>query len=148
MRRNEILTLTKDNVEPDWVRLWKTKNGKPRSVPIDPETYQRLLRILKDMPTQHRLRYAWDKAKEAIGLKADELFVFHACRHTCATRLVRDNINIRIIQTWLGHKRIETTLRYSHVNDTMLTAALAQRAQKAQGADVVNYPASSQFSIG
>ena len=125
-RRNEILGLKKDNVEPTWIRLWKTKNGKPRSVPITPETYKLILKLLKSMPTQNQLRYAWDAAKKTMGLQNDELFVFHACRHTCATRLVRNNINIRIIQTWLGHKRIETTLRYSHVNDTMLADALAQ----------------------
>ena len=130
MRRNEILTLTPDNLELHWVRLWKTKNGMPRSVPIDGETHLRLQRLLQDMPSQHRLRYAWDVAKKAMGLEKDDLFVFHACRHTCATRLVRDNINIRIIQRWLGHKRIETTLRYSHVNDTMLADALAQRSHK------------------
>jgi integrase len=33
MRRNEILSLTPDNLEPAWVRLWKTKKGMPRSVP-------------------------------------------------------------------------------------------------------------------
>jgi integrase len=125
MRRNELLGLTETTVEPEWVRLWKTKTNAPRSVPITKETYDALKDlILSGMPTLHQLRYAWDSAKQDIGLRDDPLFVFHATRHTCATRLVRANVNIRVIQQWLGHKRIETTLRYAHVNDTMLTGAL------------------------
>ena len=127
MRRNELLGITKEHLEASWVRVWETKADLPRSVPITAEIHDILELLLTEgtMPTQAQLRYHWDKAKEAIGLKDDPLFVFHACRHTCATRLVRANVNIRIIQRWLGHKRIETTLRYAHVNDTMLTDALS-----------------------
>lgn len=126
MRRNELLGLTEGTVEPEWARLWKTKTNAPRSVPITKETYALLtdLLVTKTMPSVHQLRYAWDAAKEQMGLKDDTLFVFHATRHTCATRLVRANVNIRVIQQWLGHKRLETTLRYAHVNDEMLSAAL------------------------
>lgn len=129
MRRNELLGLTETTVEPEWVRLWKTKTNTPRSVPITKETYDALCSLISPqgpmhMPSLHQLRYQWDAAKEAIGLKHDPLFVFHATRHTCATRLVRANVNIRVIQQWLGHKRLETTLRYAHVNDEMLSAAL------------------------
>lgn len=125
LRRNELLGLDMTTVEPNWVRLWETKTKTPRSVPITQETYHDLCSLLQGtMPTLHQLRYAWDAARAEIGLGGDPLFVFHATRHTCATRLVRSNVNIRIIQRWLGHKRIETTLRYAHVNDEMLSAAL------------------------
>lgn len=126
MRRNELLELTLRDVEPNWIRLWETKNKTPRSIPITDTTYALVTNLLRtqNMPSQHQLRYYWDEAKAKIGLKDDPLFVFHATRHTCATRLVRANVNIRVIQRWLGHKRIETTLRYAHVNDEMLTGAL------------------------
>ncbi len=142
MRRNEILGLTRDNLEPTWVRLWKTKNDQPRSVPIEPVTYKRLQGLMGHMPTQAQLRYSWDRARLAMGLEDDDLFVFHACRHTCATRLVRANVNIRIIQRWLGHKRIETTLRYSHVNDEMLTEALSKARSHQDLGDVLQFPTS------
>ena len=127
MRRNELLDLNMKDVEPNWVRLWVTKNKTPRSIPITPETHTLLMKLFKvGMPTLHQLRYAWEKAAGAIGLGEDPLFVFHACRHTCATRLVRANVNPVIIQRWLGHKRLETTLRYTHINDEMLTDALGK----------------------
>ncbi|API58449.1 hypothetical protein BSL82_03330 [Tardibacter chloracetimidivorans] len=127
MRRSEILTLEREQLQDRWVHLWKTKSGSPRSIPVDEETFENLSQIVIDrtIPNVHQLRYAWEQAREAMGLKSDPWFVFHACRHTCCTRLVMANVNLRVIQRFMGHKRIETTLRYAHVNDGMLVDALA-----------------------
>ncbi|AYJ85548.1 site-specific integrase [Sphingomonas paeninsulae] len=126
MRRSEILTLKPDQLKPNWVHLWKTKNGSARSVPISPKTYAEIASLLKlGMPSASKLRYEWQLAREAMGLMGDKDFVFHCCRHTCATRLVQANVNLRVVQTFLGHKTIQTTLRYAHLNDHSLTDALS-----------------------
>lgn len=127
MRRGELLGLEPKQVERGWVHLWKTKTKVPRSVPITEATYDDIRWLLDiGMPTEHMVRYQWDKAREAMGLMGDEWFTFHVTRHTCATRLVQANVNLRLIQKWLGHKRIETTIRYAQVSDHMLSAALSQ----------------------
>lgn len=127
MRRSEILCLQEAEIEPEWVRLWKTKTNHPRSVPITLETAKTLRKLVRDgMPTVETLRYWWDKAKVEMGLRDDKHFVFHACRHTCATRMVRADVHLFKIQRFLGHTRIETTMRYAHVNDTMLRSVLPQ----------------------
>jgi hypothetical protein len=59
-----------------------------------------------------------------MGLSDDEDFVFHALRHTRATRLVQHGVNLRVIQQFMGHKAIQTTLRYAHVSDDMLASAV------------------------
>lgn len=41
----------------------------------------------------------------------------HALRHTFATRLMEQNVPIRIIQNLMGHASIVTTEKYSHVLD-------------------------------
>ena len=127
LRASELLRLDeKGDIAPNWIHLWKTKNGAARSVPISSETYATLSRLLdKGMPSYSHLRYEWDKATNEIGLGHDEDFVFHTCRHTYATRLVEANVNLRVIQRLMGHKRIETTMRYAHVHDAMLTEAAA-----------------------
>ena len=42
---------------------------------------------------------------------------FHDLRHTCASLLVAKNINMKIIQVWLGHSNMSTTADiYSHLD--------------------------------
>lgn len=125
MRRGELLTLTREQVDPEWVRLWNTKNDEPRSVPIDQETYEDLMTLIEDgMPSQVQLRHQWGRARKLMGLESDPWFVFHACRHTCATRLVDADVNLAVVKEFMGHRTIETTLKYAHVNSMTLRDAL------------------------
>ena len=126
MRREEILSLEMGQLQDGKVHLWKTKSGYPRTIPVSSETFADLSYLVstKAMPNAVALRRHWQSARKAMGLLEDRHFVFHACRHTCATRLVQANVNIRVIKEFMGHRSIETTLRYAHVNDNLLTDAM------------------------
>jgi integrase len=52
-------------------------------------------------------------------------FTFHDLRHDFATRLRRARVPIEDIKDLLGHADVKTTMRYAHVGDPALHAAVA-----------------------
>jgi site-specific recombinase XerD len=81
--------------------------------------------------TTRQLRRAFDGAKEAAGI--DKRVSLHALRHSFATHLLEQKVDIRVIQVLLGHKKLETTARYSHIASTTLRAVKSPLEHLTQG---------------
>jgi len=49
---------------------------------------------------------------------------WHVLRHTFASHLAQSGANLVAVQNLLGHSDIRTTMRYAHINDTVLREAI------------------------
>jgi len=70
--------------------------------------------------TTRQLNRAFHGARTAAGI--DKPVSLHTLRHCFATPLLEQKVDIRVIQVLLGHSKLDTTARYSHLASTTLRA--------------------------
>lgn len=131
-RRSELLNFESRDFFNGKLHLHRgeTKNDEARSVPATDR-----VRIILQRRSNSRkpfgcfdirtLRAAWQKLRKAMDAMDDPEFVIHMLRHTCASRLVQNGVDLPVVQLWMGHKEIQTTMRYAHLAPNALQAAVA-----------------------
>jgi len=129
MRRGEILNLKWENVDlkHGFILLEKTKNGERREIPMN----EALKQLFRQLFAQRRLdtdyifvnpqtgkRYTEFKRSFHTALRKAGIrdFRFHDLRHTFASQLVMNGVDLKTVQELLGHKYITMTMRYSHLS--------------------------------
>lgn len=132
-RRSELLGLSLADYHKGMLMLHagETKNGDSRSIPCTPRVKSILAArqaagVSKVFPslTSNILRKQWDDLRSILGKDDDPGFIIHVLRHTCATRLVSEGVPLPTVQQWMGHKVIQTTMRYAHMAHGQLQAAM------------------------
>jgi len=88
-----------------------------------------------DGTPQQYLKTTWNTAVRKA--KLDD-FTFHDLRHTFASTLVMNGVDIRSVQTLLGHKSMTMTMRYAHLSPNHLRDAI----ERPPGIGRVNRPES------
>lgn len=121
-RRGEMLGLEPRDFSSGLIHLHagSTKSNDARSVPAT----KRVTEILNKRShykkvfecfEPHSLRGQWERIRGLLKMDEDTQFIVHMLRHTCASRLVQRGVPLAVVQKWMGHKKIETTLRYAHL---------------------------------
>ena len=77
-----------------------------------------------DASTQY-LRQIITRAGKGAGV--ERRITPHMIRHTAATMLLEEGLDIRYVQRLLGHQSIATTQRYTHVTDEVLQKLLGEK---------------------
>ena len=131
-RLSEVLDLLYQDVDLTnaQIRIWYNKGDKPRSVPMTTRVKAILLARQVQSPhkpfsaTKYQADKCWAWVRKQMGLEGDGDYVIHACRHTCASRLVNGGVDLYVVKEWLGHSTIKITERYAHLDPSKLVRAV------------------------
>jgi integrase/recombinase XerD len=116
------------------IHIRQSKGGKDRLVPLSPallmplrEYYRRYRPALWLFPGQRPGDHINSRSIHRLLLKPAVATLGkpvspHVLRHSCATHMLEAGVNIRVVQGFLGHSRLSTTDRYSHVSREHITA--------------------------
>jgi integrase len=151
VRQGEMLRLTWADVDfaRSTIRLLLTKNGTARAVHLPAIAAEALKAVKADKVvsasrvflyrdgtpmTGDRLDDEWCDIRTAAGLVD---FRWHDFRHSCASFLAQHGSTLLEIGSVLGHKRAQTTLKYSHlVAGAPVTGSAALDDKLRQNSDV------------
>lgn len=142
VRLSELVGLTLNSLNLDTsqksIRV-RGKGNKERIIPLNEEVVIALKKYLKVRPevatdnlfigrlgSGLRARSVYHLIKHYLGeagIKKEKVAV-HSLRHTFGASLLRSGANLVVIQELLGHKKLETTRRYLHINDLDLRNAV------------------------
>ena len=126
MRLGELLSLTWADVDLSrrLITVRHTKNGRVRRLPINDGLLEALEALQrKSSKTEYvfssprngnrrsSVRTAFEAAIRRAGISK---LRFHDLRHTFATRLVAEGVDIVTVKELLGHQDIAMTMRYAH----------------------------------
>lgn len=90
---------------------------KERPVPLEKNEYL-LLNSRNNPMTPRLVQRVFEMFKKF--LKNERSISPHKIRHSFATHLLAQGVDLRIIQELLGHKNLSTTEKYTHVTSTQL----------------------------
>ena len=166
MRMHEILELTWKHVDlaRRTVTVIETKNKEKKTLPLNDDAVDVLRKVLAmnrilnlegyvftlrgNQLKKGQLQYYFGKAVKVSGIAPCR---FHDLRHSFATRLVQEGVDLYKVSKLLGHKDIKTTQRYAHHYPESLRSAVdilgeTDRRSKAQFHDFFTFSAAPSLT--
>lgn len=127
MRIGEIMRCEIDRAG-GMLKLPDTKNGEPRWIPIPDRIRPTVLRYMPFKLSVSTLSKRWRIFRGAVGM--DHMH-FHDLRHSTASELINQGVDLYTVGAVLGHKSTQSTQRYAHLRTSTLADALRKVGRKA-----------------
>lgn len=122
MRLSEIERAERD-LEASAFVLRDSKNGSPRTIPMHLKV--RCCAGI-EQGTRYQTGYHWRRARAAVGMP---WLKFHDLRHSAASALIAEGVDLYTVGAILGHKSTASTKRYSHLATEKLAEAIGRLGQ-------------------
>jgi len=90
-----------------------------------------VVRLFSPRRRQAELSFFFMTGGKAVAMRADlnpDHWYLHRFRDTAATRWLRAGIDVRTVQSWLGHESLETTQKYLEPSKEQQNASFARIA--------------------
>jgi site-specific recombinase XerD len=145
LRVSELLNLKWVNIDRSRmvINIIQAKGNKDRQVALN----DTLIKILTEYYNQYKpkiyvlngqndsLQYSERSVGEVVkklatkaGVENKRVYT-HLMRHTSATHMVEQGIDINLIQRWLGHSNVKTTAIYTHISHNLISKIPSPLAQ-------------------
>lgn len=122
MRISNILSLKPDNIDNDYIRIWRNKTNTPYSIPMN-NTLKELLKDFTGFNINYRqIQYQFNTMIKKLNL--DTRITIHTLRHTTCSRLIEKGVSLPVVQKIMNHKNIQTTMIYTHIKNKQLENAI------------------------
>lgn len=130
-RIGEVLALKGEDIDLQKGRcvFWKTKNGKPRTIPLTTRAMDALAEHMPPRPSYRawtisyaQMRTQFDNARLALGLHDVTL---HTARHTACSRMGGGGIPLAKLMRYSGHTTLSAVQRYLHLDTQDLDDCIA-----------------------
>lgn len=120
-RISECLSVKREDIEGEWLRVRHAKGEKERFVPIAASALKALKRYLDMFDKEHEYlwcNYKGDPLSRISAYKITQRYLGvspHVLRHSYATSLIAGGADLRVVQELLGHASLLTTQLYTHI---------------------------------
>ena len=120
-RISECLSLSRGDIEGEWLHIRHAKGEKERIIPIAKVAITALNRYLDALKYEKDtiwLNYKGNRLSRIYAYKITQKYLGvspHVLRHSYATSLIRGGADLRVVQELLGHSSLLTTQIYTHI---------------------------------
>lgn len=132
LRVSEVINLKIEDIDSKrmLININNAKGRKDRIVVLSEIMLETLREYYKEYKPkeylfngQSRIQYSTASCNKIVKKYLGERFHYHMLRHSSATTMFENGTDISVIQKILGHKKIETSLIYTHISRNKLRGA-------------------------